>query len=386
MRICKLWVKLQMMSVPGIWQPTPHGYRVFIPDPLPPKIAWSVATLQTAEEATYMLGQLEMAHHLLPNPRLLVYASLRREAIASSTIEGTVAAPEELLEYEASGVLEHEATREVANYIVALEWGVRQLEQIPISTRLILGLHERLLQGTRGAAHAGRYKQHQNFIAPSPLVKDISHAIFIPPPPDRTPQLMSQLEAYMNSVNAEPKPIQCALAHYQFEAIHPFADGNGRVGRLLILLHLIQMGLLSGPYFHPSVYFERTRDEYYARLRGVHNAGDWEGWTQYFLQGIIHQARAALAFVETLRGLIAQLQQQVASVRRRASAQAVLESFFVEPLRSPAAIARETGLSHHSVLRALQTLEELGIVRELTGRQKRLRYQCTPLVRAIFEA
>jgi Fic family protein len=373
------------MKVPGVWQPTPQGYEVFIPAPLPPAVAWSVETMQAAEETTYTLGQLEMARHLLPNPRLLIYASLRREAIASSTIEGTVAAPDELLEYESLGVSEREATREVANYIHALEWGMAQLEQIPISTRLILGLHERLLQGTRGAAYAGRYKQHQNFIAPSPVVKDINQALFVPPPPDLTPQLMSELEAYMNGVNAEPKPIQCALAHYQFEAIHPFADGNGRVGRLLIVLHLMQMGLLSGPYFHPSVYFERTRDEYYARLRGVHNAGDWEGWTRYFLQALTHQARAAMGFVETLRQLITHLQQQVASVRRRASAQAVLECFFVEPVRSPAEIARATGLSHHSVLNALRTLEELAIVRELTGRQKRLRYQCTPLVRAIFE-
>ncbi|MCS6919182.1 MAG: Fic family protein [Fimbriimonadales bacterium] len=373
------------MGVPGVWQPTPHGYSVFIPNPLPPTVAWSAETLRAADDVTYTLGQLEMARHLLPNPRLLIYASLRREAIASSTIEGTVAAPDELLEYEALGISEREATREVANYIHALEWGVSQLNQIPISTRLILGLHERLLRDTRGAAYAGRYKQHQNFIAPSPLVRDISQAIFVPPPPDLTPHLMSQLESYMNALNAEPKPIQCALAHYQFEVIHPFADGNGRVGRLLILLHLIQMGLLSGPYFHPSVYFERTRDEYYTRLRGVHNAGDWEGWTRYFLQAISHQAHAALGFVEVLRELVVQLQQQVASIRRRASTQAVLECFFVEPVRSPAAITRETGLSHHSVLNALRTLEELGIVRELTGRQKRLRYQCTPLVRAIFE-
>lgn len=373
------------MVIPGVWQMVPQGYRVFIPDPLPPQVDWGVAVLKQVEEATYLLGQLEMAHSLLPNPHLLVYASLHREAIASSTIEGTIAQPEELIAYEAFGRSEHEAVREVSNYIRALEWGIEQLPKLPICTRLILSLHERLLKGTRGSPYAGRYKQHQNFIAPSAYERDIQRALFVPPPPDRTPELMVQLEQYINGENTEPKLIQCALVHYQFETIHPFADGNGRVGRLLIILHLIQLGLLSGPYLHPSVYFERTREQYYSLLQGVRERGDWEPWVRYFVAGIIHQTRGALQLVQTLQQLLHQLREQVQSIRRRASVQAVLECFFEKPLLSSSEVARKSGLSYTTALSALDELARMGIVQEMTGRQKRLQYLCLPLMRAIFE-
>jgi len=240
-----------MSVVPGARRRSQRGHSVFIPNILPPQLDLSVETERLIEDATHLLGQVEMCRTLLPNADLLIYSSLQREALASSTIEGTIASADELVRYQALQHSEREAVREVANYGYALEWGVEQLVSRPPGTVLILGLHERLLHRVRGESQAGRFKEQQNYIGTHPE-KAIEDAIFVPPAPENIDALVRDLERYINLENHEARVVQCALVHYQFETIHPFHDGNGRVGRLLIILQMIQLNLLSAPLIYPS--------------------------------------------------------------------------------------------------------------------------------------
>ncbi len=330
-----------------------------------------------------MLGQVEMCRTLLPNANLLIYSSLRREALASSTIEGTIASPDELVLFEVSDYSERAAVREVGNYADALEWGCQQLLSRPITSGLILGLHERLLHNVRGASSAGRFKDRQNYIGSHPL-DPIEEAIFVPPPPEDVRDLVAELERYINLENREPRVVQCALTHYQFETIHPFNDGNGRVGRLLIILQMIQSGLLSAPLIYPSVYFERTRDEYYQRLQDVRAHGAWNEWIDYFARGIKQQCAETITFTQTILRLRQQLREEVGNVRRRASLNAVLDVFFQQPVLAARQIGEQTNMTHNSVQTALNDLQRLNIVYEITGKQKGRVYACRPVLDAVF--
>lgn len=372
-----------MPKMPGTYKQSLQGYRTFQPNPLPPPIALSAKIQRIVEEATHLLGQVEMCRTLLPNADLLVYSSLQREALASSTIEGTLASPDELIRFQVSQRSDDEAVREVANYSAALDWGCKQLPKRPISYNLILGLHERLLHDVRGSTTAGRLKDRQNRIGSDPR-EPFEDAIFVPPSPDDTPMLLSDLERYINNEsNKESRVVQCALAHYQFETIHPFNDGNGRVGRLLIILHMMQLGLLSAPLIYPSVYFERRRNTYYERLQAVRDKGEWHQWIEFFAQGIVEQCQETIAFTRTILLLQAHLQSKE-NVRRRATTAAVLNAFFNDPVLSITEIAKAAHISYNSVQAALHELEKDGIVREFTGRQKGRVYACDPVLNAVF--
>jgi Fic family protein len=373
-----------MAYMPGVREMSLQGYETFVPDPLPPQLSLSPAVERVVEDATHLLGQVEMCQTLLPNADLLTYSSLRREALASSTIEGTVASADELVRYEVSKASEREAPREVFNYAQALEWGVAQLDTLPIVSRLILGLHERLLQGVRGASSAGRFKEHQNWIGPYPNAP-IEEAIFVPCAPEDTRNLIGILERYINVESGEPKPVQCALVHYQFETIHPFGDGNGRVGRLLIVLQLIQLGLLSAPLIYPSVYFERNRDEYYELLQKVREQGAWNEWIEFFVRGIKEQCNETLNFTQRILELRDELRQTIGNVRRRASLSAVLDAFFFDPTLSIQEIQDRANISsYHTVRTALEDLEGRDMVYEITGKQRGRVYACVPVLDAIF--
>jgi Fic family protein len=210
-------------------------------------------------------------------------------------------------------------------------------------------------------------------------------AIFIPSAPPDTPDLIYDLERYVHAANLEPKLVQCALVHYQFETIHPFRDGNGRVGRLLIILQMIELGLLSAPLIYPSVYFERTRDEYYQRLQDVRELGAWNEWVEYFVRGIREQCEETIVFTQGILDLRKQLHREIPNVRRRASMLAVLEAFFEYPVLTPKQISEEAKLSLGAVRTALTELERLEIAREITGKRKGRVYVCDPLLDAIFE-
>src|SRR5829696_5615656 len=322
-----------MTYIPGAYERSLAGHQTFVPDPLPPNFSLPTAVEKEVEVTTHLLGQVEMCRTLLPNADLLTYSSLRREALASSIIEGTVASADELVRFEVSKTSDREAPREVFNYAEALQWGFEQLDTVPIVSRLILGLHERLMWGVRGASNAGRFKEHQNWIGPYPNAP-IQEARFVPCAPEDTHNLIGMLERYLNLENKEPKLVQCALTHYQFETIHPFGDGNGRVGRLLIVLQLIQLGLLSAPLIYPSVYFERNRDRYYELLQGVRERGEWNLWVEFFVQGIKQQCFETITLTQHVLRLREELQQAIGDVRRRASLLAVLDAFFYDPTLS----------------------------------------------------
>jgi len=368
---------------PGTFKISVHGHRTFVPDPLPPSLALPAVIERQVEDATHLLGQVEMCRTLLPNANLLIYSSLQREALASSTIEGTIASPDELVLYQVSDISERAAVREVGNYREALEWGVEQLATRPIATVLILGLHERLLAGVRGASGAGRFKDRQNYIGSHPA-DPIEHAVFVPPAPEDVRDLIAALERYINAENREPRVVQCALTHYQFETIHPFNDGNGRVGRLLIILQMIQLGLLSAPLIYPSVFFERTRADYYRRLQDMRDHGAWHEWIAYFARGIAEQCQETIGFTRTILSLRQRLHEEAGNVRRRASLRAVLDAFFQEPVLSIRRISEQANMSPNSVQTALDELQQIGIVYEVTGRQKGRVYACRPVLNAVF--
>jgi Fic family protein len=372
-----------MDRIPGQTRRSIRGHSTFVPDPLPPPLDLDAALVNGLEETTHLLGQVDMCRVLLPNANLLIYGSLRREAIASSTIEGTIASPEELVRFEAIQETDRQDVREVANYLEAINWGVKQLPSMPIAARLILGLQERVLAGVRGASASGRYKERQNWIGAS-RDTPIEEADFVPPSPEDTPQLMADLERYFNLQNQQPRLVQCALAHYQFETIHPFHDGNGRVGRLLIIMQLIQLGLLSAPLIYPSVYFERRRSEYVARLQAVRQHGDWSGWIAFFVDGVAQQCRETIALTQTLISLQHHLEDEIPSVRRRSTTLAVIKVFFDIPVLPVRDIAQRARISINSAQTVLDELQEQQIVHEITGKQRGRVYACRPILDVIF--
>lgn len=371
------------MALSGKYVLSLERHRTFLPDPLPPKLIQLPQIDRAVEEATHLLGQVKMCRTLLPNADLLIYSSLQREAIASSTIEGTIASPNELVLFQLLHQSERAAVREVANYRVALEWGCEQITHSAITETLVLGLHERLLDGVRGDNTAGRFKRHQNGIGGP---KDtLATAVFIPPPPEKTRDLVYDLLRYINNPNnTQPKVIQCALAHYQFETIHPFSDGNGRVGRLLIMLHLIQMGLLNAPLIYPSVYFEKRRSQYYAALQAVRDTGEWQEWLLFFVEGMVDRCRETIQFTETILALRNELHQRVANVSQRAAVAALLDAFFQQPVLSLTELHQHAHMAYRTADKALAVLMDMGLAQEITGRQKGRLYSCPPVFQAVF--
>jgi Fic family protein len=361
-----------------------EGYDTFIPVPLPPSgLSLPPSIYRQVEDTAHLLGQVERSRTLV-NADLLIYSSLQREALASSTIEGTIASPDELVLFQVSRLSEREAVREVGNYSYALQWGVEEMQKRPLATGLILGLHETLMSGVRGRHSAGRFKERQNHIG-SDLSQSIEDAVFVPSAPQDVPGLIADLEHYIHTDNQEPKLVQCALVHYQFETIHPFGDGNGRVGRLLIMLQMIELGLLSAPLIHPSVYFELTRNEYYRRLQDVRDRGAWIEWIEYFVRGIKQQCEETISFTQEILNLLDRLRREIPNVRRRASMVAALEAFFDYPVLSPKQVSDQAKMSVGAARTALKELEHLEIAREITGKKKGRIYACDPLLDAIFE-
>ena len=368
------------MTVPGATLRSLGGWDTFLPDSLPPSFSLSQSNEALAEKATHLLGQVEMCRTLLPNADLLVYSSLQKEALASSTIEGTIATPQELVRYQASRVTEREPVREVANYSSALGFGYGFLQNGPISLYLVRSLHETLLEGVRGESIAGQLKETQNFIGG--IGPD---AAFTPPPPEHTPELMDNLIEYINASQREPRVVQVAVAHYQFETIHPFGDGNGRVGRLLIVLHLIALGLLSAPLIYPSVYFERRRGQYYDALQSVRDRGAWNEYLSYFLDGIRTQCEETIAFTRTFLDLQSKIRAEVKGVRKQASVERVLGEFFKSPVLEVSQIVRETQMSHNTVQSAIDDLIARDVVEEITGQRKGRLYACKPIYDLVYK-
>src|SRR3989338_345182 len=271
---------IQSKKMPGRKIRCPEGYEAYLPHSLPPKIEWNSSLIQILSQADRHIGRLAGEGGALPNPHLLIRPFIRREAVLSSRIEGTQASLGELLAAEAGAHVERSPAdlREVANYVVALEYGVKRLKELPLSLRLIRELHEKLMKGVRGEISTpGEFRRSQNWIGRPG--SSLNEASYVPPPPSYLMDCMGDFEKFLHNKSLPPL-IQIALIHYQFEAIHPFLDGNGRVGRLLIALYLLERQILPAPVLYLSAFFEATRPEYYARLLAVSRQNDWAGWLQ----------------------------------------------------------------------------------------------------------
>jgi Fic family protein len=359
------------------------GYLAFVPDPLPPQLTWSPELVRALSDADRLIGRLAGEGGRLPNPHLLMRPFVRREAVLSSRIEGTQATLGELLAAEAGAAVERSPKdlREVGNYVVALEHGVRRLKTFPLSLRLVRELHEKLMKGTRGGGMTpGEFRSSQNWIgAPGSTVEN---ATYVPPPPTEMMVCLNDWEEFLHQSTLPPL-IQAALAHYQLEAIHPFLDGNGRVGRLMITLFLIERSVLSTPLLYLSAFFEATRQDYYARLQGVSDHGEWDAWLQYFLNGVARQAEDALGRAERINRLLSDWRIAVAGTSSKVPA-IMLDMLAANPFLTVKKAAKQLGVAFTTAQRAVHKLEQLSIVTEIS-KAKRDRVYCARAIMDILD-
>lgn len=346
-------------------------YWAFVPNPLPPNIEvdWELATLLSA--ANGKLGELSGAGQLLPNPHLLINPFIRREAVTSSRIENTQSGLEELFLFEADETLPPAIpdVQEVVNYVRAMEYGIQRMQALPLSSRFLCEIHEILMRGVRGEhATPGFLRTSQNWIgSPGCTLMD---ATYVPPPVPEMKQCFSDLEKYIHSDAREPALIQCALVHYQFEAIHPFVDGNGRIGRLLITLMLLEKKLLSQPMLYLSDFFEAHREAYYQSLLDVSQKGNWKGWLTFFLNGVRQQSEAALLTTQNLLALNEEYRQIAKAPKVPKSVNLLVERLFGKPIVSISELTKTSGMSYPTVQRGADYLIERGKLREITGKRR----------------
>ena len=347
--------------------------RAFLPKPLPPQppLELDAPRQRKLEQAVLACGRLDGVALLLPDPELFLYAYVRREAVLSSQIEGTQSSLSDLLLFEldeAPGVPLDDVT-EVSNYVAALEHGITLLRQgLPVSSRLLREVHGKLLAQGRGADKLpGEFRRTQNGIGGTRP----GNARFVPPPPAALPDAMSALERFIHAEEPQPALVTAALAHVQFETIHPFLDGNGRVGRLMIALLLHEARVLNQPLLYLSLYFKQHRDEYYRLLDRVRFEGDWEAWLDFFLEGVAGTASAAVDTAHRLLRLFRSDEQRLAGSRGKAtSALRVHAALRARPVATVADLSRRAGVSFPTASKAVDTLVSMGIVRELTGQRR----------------
>ena len=360
------------------------GYRAFLPAPLPPPIGWNDTLAVALSRADFAVGRLTGEGRRFPNPHLFIRSFVRREAVLSSRIEGTRTTLAELLAAEAGAkdAADSDDLREVANYVAALEYGLERLDTLPLSLRLIRRIHERLMRGVRGdSATPGEFRRTQNWIGPPGGT--LNDASYIPPRPDELMDCLDALERFLHHEGL-PVLVHAALAHAQFEAIHPFLDGNGRVGRLLITLLLAERGILPVPLLYLSAYFEETRDDYYAHLLAVTEAGAWEDWLVYFLRGVRLQADDALARIESLDILFDSWRGDLGDALSPRLNE-VLSLFAESPFWTVGEIGKTLKIAYTTARRAVDRLEEAGIVSP-SGPSKRNRVYCARAVLAALDA
>jgi Fic family protein len=375
----------------GRYQRQPGGYRAFIPAPLPPdppvRLAGELQTLLS--RADRALGRLDGSVQTLPNADLFVLMYVRKEAVFSSQIEGTQSSLQDLLAAEADlfgGEARPPDVVEVVNYVRAMNHGLARLTELPVSVRLIREIHERLLRGVRGGRLTpGELRRSQNWIGPGGCT--LAEATFVPPPPDVLPAALSDLERFLHQPDDLPVLVKIGLAHVQFEAIHPFLDGNGRVGRLLITFLLTEQGVLSKPVLYLSHYFKRHRQAYYDHLQAVHAAGDWESWLAFFLRGVAEVSDEA---TETARRILALREEHRAAItdhlgRAAGNGHRVLESLFDRPIVSVSEVQDVIGTTYAAANNLVGRLTELGILLEITGYARNRRFRYEPYVRLFTE-
>ena len=352
--------------------------RAFVPLPLPPNPALVLDGFlqQKLESATLALGRLDAISMLLPDEAIFLYTYVRKEAVLSSQIEGTQSTLSDLLLFEleeAPGVPVEDVV-EVSNYVSALNHGLYRLrEDFPLCNRLIQEIHRELLSRGRGSGKSpGEFRRSQNWIGGTRP----GDAEFVPPPHTAVPDCMTALERFYHADGGMPFLIRAGLAHVQFETIHPFLDGNGRVGRLLITLMLCNAGVLRQPLLYLSLYFKQRRSEYYDLLNRVRRTGDWEEWLTFFLEGVRVTAEGAVATSQRLTEVFASDRAaiQLRAGRRAGSALRVHDALRARPIVSLPQVRSQTGLSYPTASSAMQLLVDQGIARELTGRPRKRQF------------
>jgi Fic family protein len=365
-----------------------EAYWAFVPHDLPPALDWDKKLVLVLAESERALGELAGLGRTIPNPRLLVGPFIRREAVLSSRIEGTETDIADLYGYEAGqlplpglgrpGASESDA-REVLNYVRALEYGLERLDTLPVSLRLLRELHERLMEGVRGErATPGEFRRSQNWIGRPGCT--LNEADFVPPPPAEMSAALGAFEKYLHEKDDQPELVRLAFIHYQFEAIHPFIDGNGRIGRLLVSLLLVHWGLLPLPLLYLSAFFEGHRDEYYDLLFAVSERGAWKEWVEFFLRGVAEQARDAIGRAKRLQDLQVEWRSQLQEVGLPAWMLGLADLLFETPLVSAQMVQKRFGVSHPTAMKGLRRLEDMGIVREITGKERNKLYLSTAVV------
>jgi Fic family protein len=362
--------------------------RAFVPNSLPPHppIQLGPSIYDLMERANRALGRLDGVSSLLPDPSLFIYFYVRKEALLSSQIEGTQSSLYDLLLFEseqAPGV-PLDDVQEVSNYVAAMNYGLKRLREddFPVSLRLLKEIHEVLLRKGRGSdKQPGEFRRSQNWIGGSRP----GDALFVPPPPELVLSCMANLEEFLHD-RTEPTPvlIKAALAHVQFETIHPFLDGNGRIGRLLVTLILCAEEALQEPLLYLSLYFKRNRDEYYERLQRVRTHSEWILWLQFFFKGIRETAQQAAVTAKEILSLFEEDRRKIEDLGRKAgSAQRIHTLLQKNPLVTIPKVAHQLGISQPTVTSILQVFTRLGIVREITGKQRDRVYIYHPYLRIL---
>jgi Fic family protein len=343
----------------------PYGYVAYFPRPIPRSLPISPANVMLLADAEAALGRLAGVGRLLLDPHLLVHPYLRREALSSTRIEGTQASLLEVYDAETSDLPYGPDVEEVVNYVEALESGLQRLESLPMSIRMIREMHGVILAGARGRdRQPGELRTSQNWIGT--VGATMESATFVPPPPDELAALLSDLERFIHDDPHLPAVVQAALLHYQFETIHPFLDGNGRLGRLLIILFLVFRERLPAPLLYLSSYFESRRQEYYDALQGVRERGDFDQWLALFLDGVRVQSLDAVTRAERLTDLRERYRSRVQAATRGA-ANRLVDVAFQQPVLDARFVEARLAISRPAALTALRQLEDLEILLELSG-------------------
>ena len=369
----------------GRYIQVPGGYKAFYPAPLPPNppIALAGDLQATLSKADRALGRLDGSITTLPNPDLFVMMYVRKEAVLSSQIEGTQSSLQDLLSAEAKTFTDSTPSdvSEVVNYVRAMNHGLKRLRELPVSVRLIKEIHRILLEGVRGRhATPGELRRSQNWIGPAGAT--IREATFVPPPPHLLPEVLGEWERFLHTEDDLPILIKIGLAHAQFETIHPFLDGNGRLGRLLITFLLTERGVLQKPVLYLSYYFKRYRQAYYEHLQNVRDLGDWEGWLLFFLRGVSEVSEEA---TRTAREILQLRERHRSAITERmgraaGSGHKVLEYLYARPVVTVGDVERITGTSYQASNRLVARLAKLGILREITGHARNRRFRYEPYV------
>jgi Fic family protein len=363
-----------------------ENHETFLPNPLPPTTNFDSITITLATEAHTKLGQLSGIGELIPNPDLLIRPYIRREAAFSSKIEGTQATMMDIFEYEAEGkndsqeVADRKQIREVLNYIKSLNVCLKKVETESISISMIKEAHDILMKNVRGQEKTpGEFRKIQNWIGKEG--SQIEDAVYVPPAPEMLDGVLTDFESFIQSPPfGIPVLIQCALIHYQFESIHPFADGNGRIGRLLIPLILAERKLLSRPLLYLSVYFEKNRSEYYRHLLSVSQNQTWTEWIQFFLRGVIIQASDAITNIRRLTDLRTTYEEKLRTKKASGNATQLMAYLFANPVVTIPGAEKYLGVTYPSAKLAIERLQEIGILEEIGNRERNKMFKATEIL------